>query len=77
VEKPREWPDDAPGLKARFVTLIARVGDELVWATTAGGKRELLSSTDGPLWAVWTGTHASHLFVLSREQARLELELNV
>ena len=73
IEAPREWPEDAPSVKARHVTLIARRGGDLCWATSVQGKREMLDSCGEPLWAVWTGSYTSHLFTISRGRAAADL----
>ena len=69
----REWPTDAPRFKSKAVTLIADSGAGLVFAVNVGEKRELLSNTTGPLWAVWNGQWSSHLFVVSRSAATEEV----
>lgn len=66
MEAPREWPENAPAIKSRHVTLIARDGKDLCWATTVQGKREILERCGGQLWAVWTGNYTSHLFSVPR-----------
>lgn len=71
--QPRPWPDDAPSVKSRTVTLIAKSGRDLIWAVSVSDKRELLASSRGPLWAVWTGQYSSHLFTVSRRQVRAEV----
>jgi hypothetical protein len=43
-------------------------GARLVYATTVGGKRELLAATDGPLWAAWTGQWKTNIFAVARER---------
>jgi hypothetical protein len=73
TQPPRPWPDDAPSIKWQGVTLIAKDGRDLTWATSITDKRELVKSSRGPLWAVWTGQYSSHLFTVPRKQAITEL----
>jgi hypothetical protein len=67
VEEPQELPAEA-ALRDRAVTLVAMDGARLVYATTVGGKRELLAATDGPLWAAWTGQWKTNIFAVARER---------
>lgn len=73
MQAPREWPTDAPSVKARHVTLIAHRGDDLCWATAVQEKRDLVAACPGPLWAVWTGNYRSDLFTVPRETVMADL----
>lgn len=73
MEKPRDWPADAPEIGSTTVTLFAIVDDVPMWATKKTAKRTLIEQTEGTLYAFWKGKYSSHLFVVDRAQAELEV----
>jgi hypothetical protein len=76
VNPSRPWPDpsdEIPSLRKPFVTLIGKLGADLVWATGVGQKQDLIRGTRGPLFAAWTGAYESHIFSVPRARAVEEL----
>lgn len=73
MEKPKRWPADAVPIKSPKVTLIVVVDGLPYGAWNVGQKRTLIEETTEPVYAVWAGKYAGHLFEIDRAQAELEV----
>lgn len=73
MEKPKPWPAEAVPIKSPLVTLFVIVDDLPYWGSTVRQKQALIEETDGPVYAVWKGQYAAHLFEIDRAQAELEV----